>query len=100
MDMLLAETSALGVAATATATTATEVAAGAAAQAAGTEALAPGTLSPAVIMSTARVMEHGANRLAMSEMGAAVVAAAAATYGATAVSYEVVDAGNAAALAL
>ncbi|MGD9622336.1 MAG: hypothetical protein AB7G47_20120 [Mycolicibacterium sp.] len=100
MDILLAETSALGVAATSTATTATEVAAGAAAQAVGTEALMPGTLSPAVVLSTARVMEHGANRLAMSEMGAAMVAAAAATYGATAVTYETVDVGNAAALAV
>lgn len=91
MSELLAETGALAVASGSTAATAAESGAGAAAAAVPAEAILPGTLSPTVILGTARVMAHGAQKLAMSSMGAMVVAQVAEAYGENGIGYEVTD---------
>ncbi|PQM45051.1 hypothetical protein C1Y40_04791 [Mycobacterium talmoniae] len=74
------------------------VAAGAAAQAPPMTAVMPGTMSPAVVAGTARVIAHGTNKLAVSTLGAAVVAAVAEAYAENGIGYEVADLANAGSL--
>jgi hypothetical protein len=65
-----------------------------------TSAVLPGTLSPAVIAATARVVAHGANKLAVSTAGAALMTAVSAGVAENGVGYGITEAANAAALAV
>jgi hypothetical protein len=91
MYELVTETAGLAVASGMTTTTAAGIGSGAAAAAPAMTEVLPGTASPAVILGTARVVEHGANKLAVSTAAATVVAAVASAYGACGLGYEVVD---------
>ncbi|MBU8817540.1 hypothetical protein KL864_16685 [Mycolicibacterium goodii] len=99
MRQLFAESSGLLAASAASGATAAEVAAGAAAEAVPMTAVLPGTASPVVVASTARIIEHGVNKLAVSALGSAMVAAVAAAYAETGLGYETVDLASAAKLA-
>ncbi len=98
MSELIATPGALAAASGASVATATEVGAGAAASAVPMQAVLPGTLSPAVIAGTTRVIAHGAEKLAMSTMGAMIVAQVAEAYGENGAGYEITDDGGATAL--
>ncbi|APA78404.2 MULTISPECIES: hypothetical protein [Mycobacterium] len=65
-----------------------------------TSAVLPGTLSPAVIEGTARVIAHGANKLAVSTAGSALLAAVSAGVAESGLAYGITEDGNAAALAI
>lgn len=98
MGELMATPGALAAASSASVGTSAEVAAGAAATAVPMQAVLPGTLSPAVIAGTARVVAHGADKLAMSTLGSMIVAQVAEAYGENGAAYEITDDGGATAL--
>lgn len=95
---LITSTEGLAVAAGAHGAQAGEVAAVAAGTAAATAAVLPGTVSPAVILGTARVIAHGANHLAVSAAGSALLGVVSAAVAEAGGAYGVVEAGNTAAL--
>jgi hypothetical protein len=95
---LIASAEGLGVASAAHASNAAEVAGVAAGTAVPTMAVLPGTLSPAVIAGTARVIAHGAERLAVSSAGAALMGAIAASVAESGAGYTSSDDAGAAAL--
>lgn len=98
MIELFAQPAGLGVASGATATTAITAESAAVAEAVPMMAVLPGTASPTVVASTARIIEHGAQKLAMSQLGAAMVAMVAEAYAENGIGYEVVDGVNAGTL--
>ncbi|WP_454793813.1 hypothetical protein [Mycolicibacterium lutetiense] len=98
MIEVFAQPAALGVASGATATTAVTAEAAAVAEAVPMTAVLPGTASPTVVASTARIVAHGAQKLAMSQVGSAMVALVAEAYAENGLGYEVVDGVNAATL--
>ncbi|ART74360.1 hypothetical protein BTO20_37715 (plasmid) [Mycobacterium dioxanotrophicus] len=98
MIELFAEPGSLAAASGATATTAVTVESGAVAEAVPMTAVLPGTASPTVVASTARVIAHGTQKLAMSQLGAAMVGLVAAAYAENGLAYEIVDDTNAATL--
>lgn len=97
---LFAQPGGLAAASAATATTAVTAGAASVAESVPMMAVAPGTSSPAVIMSTARIIEHGAHYTAMSQLGTAMLALVAEAYAESGLTYEIVDDANAATLAV
>lgn len=98
MEQMMVLPGALPAASAGAAATAATAGATAAAESVPMTAVAPGTASPQMVAATARIVEHGANRLAAAQMGAMVVAAVSATFADNGVGYEVVEAANAAKL--
>jgi hypothetical protein len=97
---LIASTEGLAAGAAAHGAHASEVVGTAAGTAVATSAILPGTLSPAVIAGTTRVIEHGANKLAVSAAGAALLAAVSAGVAETGLAYGITEDANAAALTI
>jgi hypothetical protein len=97
---LIASTEGLAAGAAAHGAHAGEVVGTAAGTAVATSAILPGTLSPAVIAGTVRVIEHGANKLAVSSAGAALLAAVSAGVAETGLAYGITEDANAAALTI
>ena len=95
---LITTTEGLAAGATAHGAHAVEVEGMAAGTAVATSAVLPGTLRPAVIEGTARVVAHGANKLAVSTAGSALVAAVSAAIGENGIAYGITEDANAAAL--
>ncbi|MEN4464172.1 PE family protein [Mycolicibacterium conceptionense] len=98
MGELFAQPGALAAASAGTATTAITAEAAAVAEAVPMTAVLPGTASPTVVASTTRIVAHGAQKLAMSTLGAAMVALVAEAYAESGLGYEVMDTTNAATL--
>jgi hypothetical protein len=98
MDQLMVTPGALPAASTAAAVTAATAGAMAVAESVPMTAVAPGTVSPQMVAATARIIEHGANRLAAAELGASVVAAVSAAFADSGLGYDVVEAASAAKL--
>jgi hypothetical protein len=95
---LIASTEGLAGAAAAHGVHSGEVVGLAAGTAVATTAVLPGTISPAVIVGTARVIAHGANKLAASAAGSALLGAVSAAVAEAGATYGVVEAANTAAL--
>ncbi|GAB4995107.1 hypothetical protein MAHJHV58_46200 [Mycobacterium avium subsp. hominissuis] len=95
---LIANTAGLAAGAAGHAATAAEVEGGAAATSVATTAVMPGTASPAVIAGTARVIEHGANKLAVSTAGSLMVASVAEALGEMGLGYGITETSSTAAL--
>lgn len=98
MDQMMVIPGALPAASAGAAATAATAGAMAAAEAVPMTAVAPGTASPQMVAATARIIEHGANRLASAQLGATVVAAVSAAFADNGLGYEVVEAASAAKL--